>query len=368
MKYNLTATCRLGLESVLKDELHKLNCQYLDVKNGEINFEGNEKTIVNCNLWLRTAERVLLKLAVFPATTFDGLFEVVSQIKWGELLPNNAKIVIVDKCVESQLMSGRSVQSISKKAIAESLMKKYKVTWLSEDGAEFLIHVDVIKDIVTVSLDSSGAGLHKRGYRAQAGEAPLRETIASAMIMLSNWNPAKPLYDPFCGSGTILIEAALMAQNIAPGISRAFAAQDWPFIDKQLWMDARKDALSKRKSGECDISGSDIDEDMIRLAQANAKKAGVGFIKFRQMDFENFEFSSKSGTVITNPPYGERISDIQSAEKIIGSLGEKLQKKASWSYFILSSHEDFERIFGRKANKKRKIYNGKIRCYDYSYL
>ena len=367
--YNLIATCKLGLESVLKDELHNLGCQNLNVSNGEISFMGDDKAIAKCNLWLRTAERVLLRLANFSATTFDTLFEEVSKIDWGELLPQNARIRVMDKCVMSQLISGRTVQSIVKKAIVDNLKKKYRISWLPENGAEFKIHADIIHDMVTISMDSSGDGLHKRGYRAMAGEAPLRETIASAMIMLSNWKTDKPLYDPLCGSGTIPIEAALIGANIAPGLNRAFAALDWPFIDSDIWKETSDEAKSKIKDTELIIRGSDIDDAMIKLAKSNAKKAGVDkYIVFEKKALEDFTFETEKGTVILNPPYGERIEDVQFAEKIYKTMGRQFLKRANWSYFIISPHPAFERLFGRKANKNRKIYNGKIKCYYYSYL
>ena len=367
--YNLIATCKLGLESVLKDELHHLGYQNLNVSNGEISFMGDDKAIARCNMWLRTAERVLVRLSSFPAATFDTLFEEVSKIDWGEILPKDARIRIMDKCVMSQLISGRTVQSIVKKAIVDSLQKKYRISWLPEDGVEFKINAEIIHDNATISMDSSGDGLHKRGYRAFAGEAPLRETIAAAMIMLSNWKTDKPLYDPLCGSGTIPIEAALIGANIAPGINRTFAAEDWPFIDEKIWDDNFEDAKSKIKTSELIIRGSDIDEGMINLAKSNAKKAGVDkYIEFEKKAIEDFVFESGKGTVILNPPYGERLEDVESAEEIYKTMGQLFQKRANWSYFIISPHQDFEKVFGRKANKNRKIYNGKIKCYYYSYL
>lgn len=367
--YNLIATCKLGLESVLKDELHQLGYQNLNVLNGEIHFSGDDKAIARCNMWLRTAERVLVKLASFPATTFDTLFDETSKIQWGEFLPEDARIRVMDKCVLSQLISGRTVQSIVKKAIVDSIQKKYKISWLPENGIEFKINADIINDQVTISLDSSGDGLHKRGYRAIAGEAPLRETIASAMIMLSNWKTDKPLYDPLCGSGTIPIEAALIGANIAPGINRTFAAEDWPFIDESIWDENFEDAKSKIKTSELIIRGTDMDDGMINLARHNAIKAGVDkYIVFEKKPVEEFAFPSEKGTVIVNPPYGERLEDVEYAENLYKAMGNIFKKRANWSYFMISPHQDFEKLFGRKANKNRKIYNGKIKCYYYSYL
>jgi len=369
MLYNLVATCKLGLESVLKDELHALHYRNLIVENGEISFEGDTKAIARCNLWLRTAERLLLRLSSFTATTFDHLFEGVSKIDWFEFLPEDARIRIMDKCVMSQLISGRTVQSIVQKAIVEQLKKKYKVDWLPETGAEFKIHVDIIHDKVIVSLDSSGDGLHKRGYRAWAGEAPLRETIAAAMIILSKWKPDKPLYDPLCGSGTIPIEAALIAGNIAPGLKRRFAAEDWPFIGQEIWEQEREEAKGKIRQVETTIAGSDLDGEMVGLAKDNAKKAGVEkLVRFEQKPLEEFDAAGDRGAVITNPPYGERLEDVQSAEKIYRAMGRAFPEKKGGSYFVLSPHSEFEKLFGRKADKNRKIYNGKIKCYFYSYF
>jgi putative N6-adenine-specific DNA methylase len=275
----------------------------------------------------------------------------------------------MDKCVMSQLISGRTVQSIVQKAIVEQLKKKYKVDWLPETGAEFKIHVDIIHDRVTVSLDSSGDGLHKRGYRAWAGEAPLRETIAAAMIIFSKWKPDKPLYDPLCGSGTIPIEAALIAGNIAPGLKRRFAAEDWPFIGPEIWEQEREGAKSKIRQVKTTIIGSDVDGEMVGLAKDNAKKAGVEkLVRFEKKSVEEFDVAEDRGVVITNPPYGERLEDVQSAEKIYKTMGRVLPAKKAWSYFVLSPHLEFERLFGRKTDKNRKIYNGKIKCYFYSYF
>lgn len=368
MSFNLIATCRLGLESFLKEELLNLGCQELEVLNGEIYFKGDEIAIARCNLWLRTAERIFLELSYFPATTFDELFEGVSEIYWDEVLPRNAKICIVDKCLNSQLISGRTVQSISKKAIVERLKEKYKTDWLPEDGAEFKIHVNIIQDQVSILLDSSGAGLHKRGYRAHAGEAPLRETIAAAMIMLSKWKTDINLFDPLCGAGTIPIEAALIGANIAPGLHRKFAAEDWPFIDQMVFGKARGEAESQIKSANFMIQASDIDPEMIMTARENAKKANVDhLIHFEQKSVEAFGQEGSSGMVITNPPYGERLEDLETAENLYKIMGQVFEKRIGWSFFLISPHPDFEGFFGRKANKNRKIYNGKIKCYFYSF-
>jgi putative N6-adenine-specific DNA methylase len=299
---------------------------------------------------------------------FDGLFEGISEINWGDMLTRNCKICVVDKCLNSKIMSGRTVQSITKKAIVEQLKKKYKIDWLPEDGAEFMIHVNIIKDQACVMLDSSGIGLHKRGYRTHAGEAPLRETIAAAMIILSKWKPGVPLFDPLCGAGTIPIEAAFIGANIAPGLYRAFAAEDWPFIPSDTFKKAREDAEKQIKKSDFVIEASDIDTDILRTAIENAKKADVsGLIKFRNRSVEDFESEEESGMVITNPPYGERMQDIGEAEGIYRIMGQAFRRRKGWSYFIISPHPEFERIFGRKANKNRKIYNGKIKCYFYSF-
>ncbi|MBN1258917.1 class I SAM-dependent RNA methyltransferase [Candidatus Peregrinibacteria bacterium] len=369
MTYNLITTCKLGFESVLKDELHALGYQNLIVENGEISFKGNEEAIARCNLWLRTAERVLVQLAYFPATTFDQLFEGVSALDWAGLMPQDGKIDVEDKCLNSQLMSGRTVQSIVKKAIVEQMKKKQGVDWIEESGPEFKIHAQILHDQVSILLDSSGIGLHKRGYRAWAGEAPLRETAAAAMVLLSNWKPEKPLYDPLCGSGTICIEAAMIGANIAPGLRRRFAAEDWPFISADVWKKMRKEAESKISQSGMVIIGSDSDEKMIRLADGNAHKAGVEkLVRFERKSAEDFVTKEERGVVITNPPYGERLEDIASAEKIYKILGNVFPLKKAWSYFILSPHSAFEKLFGRKAKKNRKIYNGKIKCYLYHFI
>jgi len=369
MQHSFVIQCKLGLESVLAKEIRDLGYSNISVLNGEIEIKGDEVCLARLSIWLRTAERILLKMVSFIADNFDTLFNGASSPDWGEFLPKDAKIRIFPKCINSKLMSGRSVQSIVQKAIVERMKQKYKINWMPETGEGYKIHVDIIKDKAVISLDSSGAGLHKRGYRAQAGEAPLRETIAAAMVLLSNWKPETPLFDPFCGSGTIPIEAAMIGANIAPGIKRFFDAENWHFISKKVWADARKEALSLIKPGQFKVYGSDIDPSMIALAKKNAKKAGIDeYTEFSVKDFESFVMSGDRGMIITNPPYGERLEDISYAEQIIKVMRKVLPLKRQWSYFILSPHPDFEKLFGRKATKNRKLYNGKIKCYLRSYL
>jgi len=369
MKYTFIIQCKLGLESVLAKEIRDLGYSDISVLNGEIEVKGDDTCLARLSIWLRTAERILLKLTAFEAYDFDQLFEGASDVNWSDYLPKDAKIRIFPKCINSKLLSGRSVQSIVQKAIVEQMKKKYKISWMPETGEEYKIHVDIIKDKVVISLDSSGAGLHKRGYRAHAGEAPLRETVAAAMALLSNRKPETPLFDPFCGSGTIPIEAAMIGANIAPGLNRVFDAEKWHFISKKVWADARKEAKESVKPMKMMIYGSDIDPSMIVLAKKNAKKAGVNeYTEFSVKDFESFVMSGDRGMIITNPPYGERLEDIDYAEKMIRSMHKVLPLKRDWSYFILSPHPDFEKLFGRRATKNRKLYNGKIKCYLRSYL
>lgn len=365
--YDLIAPCKLGLESLVSQELRNLGFKEIKPHNGEIHFTSDALGLARASVNLRTAERILFKLAQFPARTFDELFEGVSQVPWGELIAPDGRLRVMPKCLNSQIMSGRTCQSVAQKAIVEVMKRKTVQHWLPETGAEFKIHVIILNDQVTLALDASGAGLHKRGYRAEGGIAPLRETLAAALVMLSGWKPPLPLFDPFCGSGTILIEAAMIGNRVAPGLHRCFAAEDWPFIESFVWAQARAEAESKIRPDPFMLYGSDIEGGILSIAKSNAKEAGVGnFIRFEKKSFDLWKPLDQKSFLVTNPPYGERLQDVEQAEGIYRKMGQVF-KPDSTHYFILTPHPDFQKLFDRRAKKNRKLYNGKIRCYLYEY-
>ncbi len=366
----LMATTTFGVETVVKEEIKNLGYDIKEVKNGKIIFTGDKLAICRANLWLRSAERVLLKIGEFPATDFDQLYEKTKELPWSDWLPENAEFPVNGKSVKSKLHHVPSCQSIAKKAIVDNMHKKYGKKWFKEDGALYKIEVALFKDKATLTIDTSGSGLHKRGYRDLNTTAPLQETIAAAMIDLSRWHEDRILIDPFCGSGTIPIEAALMARNIAPGRKRNFAAEDWPNIPGKLWEKAREEAEDKINSRELEprlIMGTDFDKEVIKIAQHHARRAEVeDIIHFQQKDFSKFSTARKYGYIITNPPYGERM-DTENIEKLYKEMGKKLLPLSTWSFYILTSHSDFASLFGKNASKKRKLYNGGIRCNYYQY-
>lgn len=369
MRYDIVATCAFGIEGILKEELLKLGIKDIVVDNGKVTFKGDEKDIVRCNLWLRTADRILIKIKEFKAETFEDLFQGTKAVNWGEILPKDAKIHVVGKSVKSKLFSVSDCQAIVKKAIIESMKNKYKIEWFEESGPTYKIEISLLKDIATLTLDTSGIGLHKRGYREIAGEAPLKETLASALVYLSRWTPDRILADPFCGSGTILIEAAMIGKNIAPGLNRDFAAEKWPNFNKRIWEEERKRAREEINDKEFLLLGSDIDRKVLKVARENAKKAGVEkFVAFQKLPMEDFRSKKKYGVIITNPPYGERLMEKREVEGLYKRMGEVFSRLDSWSFFILTAHPEFQRHFGKKADKNRKLYNGKLLCYYYQYF
>lgn len=366
----LIATTTFGLESVVKDELKKLGFEINSVENGQISFKADFFGLAKTNLWLRSAERVFLKMGEFYARDFDELYENTRGLPWENWLPVNASFPVKGKSVQSSLHSVPACQSIVKKAIVDRLKNKYKKEWFEEDGPLYPIHFALYKDKVTLAINTSGEGLHKRGYRELATEAPLQETLAAAMLYLSRWNPDRILIDPFCGSGTIAIEAALMGRNIAPGLMRTFVAEDWPQLGKKIWQDARVEAKAQEKQDLLFrlLMGSDIDNNAINIARYHARKAGVeDLIHFQTAAFGDFQSSRKYGYIITNPPYGERLSDKKEVESLYRLMGKKLLPLDTWSFYILTSHPDFERLFGKRASKRRKLYNGGIECQFYQY-
>lgn len=369
-KIEFAAPTLLGIEAVTANELKRLGAADVTAENGRVYFSGDEGTIASANLWLRTAERVLIKLGDFNAKTFDELFQGTRALPWERWIPEKGTFPVKGYSLKSKLFSVPDCQSIVKKAVVERLRSIYKQTWFEETGPLYQIQFSIMKDQVTLMLDTSGPGLHKRGYREGSSNlAPIKETLAAAMVLLSDWRYDRPLLDPFCGSGTIPVEAALIGNNIAPGINREFIAQSWPNVPKKLWWDARRDAFDQMSSHNLKISGSDIDEGTIKLCLKNADRADVGkYIDFIATPVEKVQPDSKYGCIITNPPYGRRLGELREVEELYRRMGWVFGKLDTWSYYIISSHEEFERFFGKKADKNRKMYNGMIKCYYYQYF
>ncbi|WP_303864807.1 class I SAM-dependent RNA methyltransferase [Alkalibaculum bacchi] len=368
-KLELIATCTFGLEGILKEEIVKLGFEDIVTSNGRVEFSGGEDAIAIANLWLRTADRVLVKIGKFNATTFDELFEKTKSCSWEQWITKDGRFPVAKATsVKSKLFSKSDCQSIVKKAIVERLKQKYKINWFEESGENYPVFVNILKDEVTLSIDSSGVGLHKRGYRAKGNEAPLKETLAAAIVFLSHWKSERQLADPFCGSGTLLIEAALMGKNIAPGINRTFSSETWNGQMKRCYSKTREAAKEMIERDEFRLLGSDIDRHSIQLAMENAKLAGVDdVIAFQKLDVSEFSSSKRAGTIITNPPYGERLSTKREVEELYRTMGKTFEKLDDWSYFILTGHLNFERYFGKRATKNRKLYNGNILTYLYQY-
>lgn len=364
----LVATSAFGIESVLANELRNLGYNNLETENGKVSFSGDFTDAVRCNIHVRTAERILWEVAKFEAKDFEELFQGTFNVRWEDFLPQNAKMHVIGKSIRSTLYSVPDCQSIVKKAIVEAMKRKHRKSWFEEDGPLFRIEISLLKDTASLTIDTSGAGLHKRGYRTAGGEAPLRETLAAAIIRLSKWKADMIFADPLCGSGTFPIEAALIARNIAPGIQRSFVAEEWPFIPKKVWKTAREKASAEINQCHPAIFASDIDTKVFNKARDNAVNAGVfDCIVFQKKPLSEFSTKKKNGVLIANPPYGERIGDKKEAEKIYCELGNLYEKLDGWSFFILTPHEHFQEYFGRKADKNRKLYNGKIKCYLYQY-
>lgn len=371
-QWELIAPCHFGLEAVLKREIMDLGYEISQVEDGKVTFYGDEQAVVYANMFLRTAERILLKVGQFSACTYDELFENTKALPWEEYIPANGKFWIKKaSSIKSKLFSPSDIQSIMKKAMVERLKKKYKKEWFEEDGASFPVRVSLMKDVVTVAIDTTGVSLHKRGYRKLQSKAPISETLAAALIMLTPWKKDRILVDPFCGSGTFLIEAAMMASNIAPGINRSFLAEDWKeLIPRKHWYDALEEAQDLVDAHlDMDLQGFDIDGEVVKNARENAAAAGVDhLIHFQQREVAKLRHPKKYGFIITNPPYGERLEDKKMLPDLYRQIGQVYQGLDSWSMFLITSYEDAERYIGRKADKNRKIYNGMIRTYYYQYL
>lgn len=371
-KLHLIVPCHFGVESVLKREIIDLGYEIERVEDGRITFSGNLLAICRANVFLRTAERVMIQVGRVKAQTYDELFEAVKALKWSDFIPENGKFWVKKaSSVKSKLFSPSDIQRIVKKAIVENLKQEYGVSWFSEDGASYPIRVFFYKDEAVIALDTSGESLHKRGYRYYTSKARISETLAAALIMLTPWNKDRILVDPFCGCGTFPIEAAMIAANIAPGMNREFTGETWTnFIDKKLWYQAVNEANDKINDDiETDIQGYDIDGEMIEYSRKNAINAGVEhLIHFQERPVSGLSHRKKYGFIITNPPYGERLEEQKSLQKIYTTLGEKYKALDSWSAFIISSYENVEKDMGIKATKNRKIYNGMIKTYYYQFM
>lgn len=371
-RIELIAPCHFGLESVLKREILDLGYEISGVEDGRVSFYGDTATICRANIFLRTAERVLLKVGAFRAETFDELFEKTRALAWEDFIPRDGKFWVAKAAsVKSRLFSPSDIQSIMKKAVVQRLGNIYHMDWFPEDGAAYPVRVFLMKDMVTVGIDTSGVSLHKRGYRQLSGKAPITETLAAALIMLTPWKGDRILVDPFCGSGTFPIEAAMMAADIAPGINRSFTAEDWTnLIPRKVWYEAVDEAASRvRRDVETDIQGYDVDGAVIKVARENARNAGVEhLIHFQERAVQDLRHPKKYGFIITNPPYGERLSEKEQLPELYRQFGESFQRLDSWSAYMITGYEDAQRYFGRKADKNRKIYNGMLRTYFYQFL
>ncbi|MGN0645819.1 MAG: class I SAM-dependent RNA methyltransferase [Mogibacterium kristiansenii] len=381
MKLELIATATFGLEAVVKREIQNLGYTVIRTEDGRVTYQGDERAIVRSNLWLRTADRVYLRIGELDAKTFEELFQQIKGLPWEKWIPVDGAFPVVGTSVKSTLHSVPSCQSIIKKAIVSRLSDFYCVDRFEESGAEYRVRFSILKDHVTVMLDTSGSGLHKRGYRVRDVAAPMKETLAAALVQLSYWkdgamrpekyrnDPPRMLVDTCCGSGTILIEAAMMARNIAPGLNRSFAAMKWDWIPESLWKEERKKAFQEVDyDGELLIKGFDIDERAVEAARENAEEAGVGDdIRISKMDMKKFRAEEDHGIIITNPPYGERIGDDEKIQKIYRKLADILENRPTWSLFLITTDKKLEESLGRKADRRRKLYNGRLETQYYQF-
>lgn len=371
-KYEFIAPCHFGLEAVLKKEILQLGYEIIKVEDGKITFSGDSDAICRANIFLRTTERILLKVGSFKATTFDELFEGTKAIPWEQYIPENGKFWVTKATsIKSKLFSPSDIQSIMKKAMVERMKAKYNISWFAEDGADFPVRVTIMKDEVVVGLDTSGNSLHKRGYRQSTVKAPITETLAAALILLTPWNRNRILVDPFCGSGTFPIEAAMIGANIAPGMNRSFTAETWThLVPKKAWYDAIDEAENLIiRDCKMDIQGYDISHDSIKASMENARMAEVDhMIHFQQRPLKDMSHRKKYGFIITNPPYGRRLDEPDEMPSLYREIGEVYRNLDSWSMFLITAYEDAQRYIGKKADKNRKIYNGMMKTYFYQYM
>jgi len=369
MEMKLSAPCLFGLEGLVSDELKRLKAENVQAENGRVLFSGGVEFIAKANISLACAERVQILVGEFDAQSFDALFEGTKALPWENFIPKDGAFPVKGHSLNSKLFSVPDCQAIVKKAVVERLKSKYGISWFGETGAKYQISFMIMKDKASLYLDTSGAGLHKRGYRPVGNAAPLRETLAAAMVRLSRYRGREEFNDPFCGSGTIPIEAALAAKNRAPGIFRRFEAENWPLVPKAVWDAEREAAKAREFSGEYRIWGGDTDAKSIETALVNARRAGVSdIITFETADARNFRRETRAGLIVTNPPYGERIMEKEEAEELYRAFGRAFRALDGWKLYLLSSHTEFERTFGKTADKKRKLYNGMIKCDLFMYL
>lgn len=370
-RIELVAPCHFGLEAVLKREIQDLGYEILQVEDGKVTFCGDENAVCRANIFLRTAERILLKVGKLKAVTFDELFEQIKDLPWEDYIPSDGKFWVAKaSSVKSRLFSPSDIQSIVKKAIVERLKNIYHIEWFPETGVEYPIRISFMKDEALVCLDTTGLSLHKRGYRSMVSKAPIKETLAAALIMLTPWKKDRILVDPFCGSGTFPIEAAMIAANIAPGMNRSFTAEKWTnLLERKWWYQAVDEANDLVDDNiETDIQGYDIDGEIIKAARQNARDAGVEhLIHFQQRPLSQLSHPKKYGFLISNPPYGERLEEKSQLPGLYTEIGERFQNLDSWSMYLITSYEDAEKYIGRKADKNRKIYNGMLKTYFYQF-
>ncbi|HEX2937593.1 MAG TPA: class I SAM-dependent RNA methyltransferase [Ruminiclostridium sp.] len=367
-KITLACPCVFGVESLVADEIKALGYSEVETQNGRVIFSGDESAIARANIGLRCAERVLILLGEFEAHSFEDLFQGVKSIGWERWIGREDAFPVKGWSLNSTLHSVPDCQAIIKKAVVEHLKTKYRVDWFKETGTKIQIQFSILKDRVSIFIDTSGEGLHKRGYRRNSGEAPLKETLAAAMVKIARFYTDRAFCDPMCGSGTILIEAAMIGRNIAPGLNRTFAAENFN-LDKAIWKNAREEARSLINNDPIEVFGYDIDQASVELTLENAKKAGVGdVITASRQELKNFAPTQQHGTVVTNPPYGERLLDIKEAEEIYKTMGSVFLKLDGWRFYIISPSDRFEALFGKRADKKRKLYNGMIKCEYFQYF
>lgn len=370
MKFKCIATAVFGMEAIVGQEIKALGFENVIVENGRVLFDSDARGIAKANLWLRTAERVYIQVGQFKATTFEQLFNQIFELPWELYLHKEATFPVNANSVKSKLFSLSDIQSISKRAIVKRLSKLYRTEWFKETAETYSIKVSILKDDVTVAIDTSGTGLHKRGYREKGNEAPLKETLAAGLLLVSKWQAKYHLIDPFCGSGTIPIEAAMIAMDIAPGLNRSFDAEKWPFINPTLWKEERKEAYERIKhDSEAKIEGYDIDRRAIGIARKNAELAGVSdIVHFQVRDINAFSTKDQYGYIICNPPYGERLNEVESVKKLYQQMGKLFAPYKTWSKYVITSYDDFENAYGEKSTKNRKLYNGRIKTHFYMYF
>ena len=370
--WELIAPCHFGLEAVLKREILDLGYEISKVEDGKVTFLGDARAIADANIFLRTTERILLKVGEVRATTFEELFEKTKELPWEAFIPKDGKFwVTKDNSIKSKLFSPSDIQSIMKKAMVERLKKVYGLSWFPETGASYPVRVSFMKDVATIGIDTSGVSLHKRGYRQMTAKAPITETLAAALIMLTPWKKDRILVDPFCGSGTFPIEAAMMAANIAPGMNREFLSQKWDnLIPRKCWYESLDEAADLMDTSvEADIQGYDLDGEVIKYARENARLAEVDhMIHFQQRDVKDLRHPKKYGFIITNPPYGERLEEKAMLPQLYHEIGEAYRRLDDWSMYLITSYEQAERDIGKKADKNRKIYNGMLKTYFYQFM